>query len=209
MVQCGDKTVSWDFFRRGLILLRQTHLPDATMRAGLLPNPLLFLQYCTYEVANAWDGMATVIHGSALAGCSDPRDRVYGFLGLCDKRLARRIRPDYNMPTGQIYTLFFTNFLEEYADLLLLQFCTLGTRNLDAPTWVPDLCNIVARPNTFAFSAGGTCAEAELLTPGVLRALGVRASIVKEVSRMSLNEATPPVDKTVSGPACFSISTRI
>ncbi|GAP88836.1 putative heterokaryon incompatibility protein [Rosellinia necatrix] len=194
-VVCGDAVVSWHLLRRALILMRETIFSDAKMRDGLLPYPLLFLQYVTYQDTSSPQGMNRLIHGSALSCCSDPRDRIYGFLGLCDQRFAERLRPDYTLTPAEVFANFFLSHLEEYGNLEMIRYCTLNRRDLDAPSWIPDFCNIVARPTQFSLAAGNTRAEASLVKPGVLGVLGVQVTTVKELSEEELDDDQPTIDQ--------------
>jgi len=200
-VQCGDKTVSWYHLRRGLVILRESHLPDARLRDGLLSNPLLFLPYVTIASTRATkirEGIAALIHGTARAGCTDHRDRVYAFLGLCDRRLADRIRPNYHLLTEEVLRDFFMAYLEEYSSLALLRFCDLQSRRLDAPTWVPDLANLALRPAQQTFASGNTRAHATVGREGtgILSVLGVEACRVREVSDLEMHGTPPSMAKS-------------
>lgn len=195
-VQCGQETISWYHLRRGLVLLRETNLPLASMRDGLMANPLLYLPYCTIPYAKGLaDGWSGLIHGTSLSECCDPKDRVYSLLGLCDSSLAAKLEVSYHFTHERVFSSFFRTFLEEYQSLILMRFCDLNTRQLDAPTWVPDLCNIVARPTQLTFASGNTAAVTSVSESGVLSALGVQATVVKTVSDFQMTGVPPTMLK--------------
>ena len=74
-----------------------------------------------------------------LHDCSDPRDKIYGLLGLIDLELGSRIRPDYAASPKDIYLdvalthIRFTNSL----DILSCK-CGWQTMDLDLPSYIPD-----------------------------------------------------------------------
>ncbi|KAG7291026.1 hypothetical protein NEMBOFW57_001034 [Staphylotrichum longicolle] len=183
-VQCGRKTVSWYFLRRGLVILRETDLPRAEMRAGLMPNPLCWLPYIFEADYRVWHGVSKLLHSAGQTGCVDPRDRIYALLGMCEPRLAARVRVDYTLPHAQVYADFFKLFVESYQSLLLLQYCDLERRGFaDAPTWVPDWDNTVVRPWQLVYAAGLSRAQVAFdPESGAMTALGVRAAKVAAVS---------------------------
>ncbi len=182
-IQCGLKTVPWYYFRRGLVVLRETHLPHAWMRKGLVPSPMLCLPYIFEAEYRVWNGISGLLHSASQAGCVDPRDRIYGLLGMCERQLAAQIQPDYTLSHPQVYKDFFTHFVEQYQSLLLLQYCALEQRAMDGPTWVPDWNNTVIRPWQLVYAAGLSRAQVAFDHESkVMSALGVRAAQVTGVS---------------------------
>ncbi|KAF2201217.1 hypothetical protein GQ43DRAFT_471970 [Delitschia confertaspora ATCC 74209] len=182
IVQCGHKTVLWSYIRRGLILLRETNLPDAEMRKGLMPNTLLYMPYY-FQGTRDWRGVSSLLQATSQAGCTDQRDRIYGIMGMVDQDIARGIQPDYTLSYEQVFRNFLEQIVEQYKTLLLLQYCDLGKRNMQGPTWVPDWANGTIRPWQLVNAAGLSRAHVTVdQQSGVMRALGVRAARVKAVS---------------------------
>ncbi|KAJ5407926.1 heterokaryon incompatibility protein-domain-containing protein [Penicillium cosmopolitanum] len=67
--------------------------------------------------------------------CSDPRDKVFGVLGLADEA----IRPDYSLSVEDIYTGIAAYLATYLGDMRILNFAGSKNRsNLDIPSWVPD-----------------------------------------------------------------------
>jgi hypothetical protein len=81
-----------------------------------------------------------------FAKSSDPRDKVYAFLGLADKRLApfrthpKALVPDYNLSVQDIYTETARLLLLSHGNLSLLSHVQDPslTQIPDLPSWAPD-----------------------------------------------------------------------
>ncbi|KNG44180.1 hypothetical protein TW65_08999 [Stemphylium lycopersici] len=72
--------------------------------------------------------------------CKDPRDRVYGLLGLVNKSMAAKIRPDYSLPVNDIYLQAMKlSMAESDGDLQYLTGSGFNSERHDLPTWTRDL----------------------------------------------------------------------
>lgn len=156
------------------------------MREGLLAYPLLFLPYYTRKTGSTSHGICSLLQATARSGCSDPRDRIYALLGICDAQLSRQVTPNYLAPVSNIFEDFFVKFIEEYHSLDLLQFCCFKTRHLDLPSWVPDLTSLTIRPPQGAFAGGSSRAHADLVRPGTLQVFGLQSTQVRAVSDLAV-----------------------
>ncbi|KAI9687976.1 MAG: hypothetical protein M1820_010374 [Bogoriella megaspora] len=190
LVQCGSKTVSWYNLRRGLVLLRESNLPNVNMREGLLRHLLLYLLYYTPKTGSTKLGICSLLQATAQSVCGDSRDRIFALTGICDSKLMDQITPSYIKPVSRNFQEFFLLFTHEYRSLDLLQFCSLARRQLDLPTWVPDLTNCTIRPPQAAFACGSSQAQAYFRGPNMLDALGtqyVQIQAVHEVPVRSVH----------------------
>ena len=90
-------------------------------------------------------GLLPTLESSRSLGVTDPRDRVYAFLGLFasteddDAVIHSRIRPDYNQCFLAVYKDFSILYIESKRNIELLNYVyhtpeTLGT---SLPSWVP------------------------------------------------------------------------
>ena len=195
-VQCGEKMVPWYTLRRGLVALRETSLPDAWMRKGLMPNPLTWLPYIFERAARDRLSISTLLLATAQSACTDPKDRIYALLSMCNRELSKTIIPDYTLTHGQVFEDFTLKFVKVYRNLVLMQYCDFATRQLQAPTWVPDWTRTVVRPWQLAQASGVSQAEAEVVSPGVLGAAGVRSGEVTAVSAAHWNGLKYPTSLT-------------
>ncbi|GAB7335465.1 hypothetical protein MBLNU13_g07826t2 [Cladosporium sp. NU13] len=70
--------------------------------------------------------------------CRDPRDKIYGALGLAPPRMADRITPDYNKEVEEVYTDAAIAHFESTGRVDFLLACDVDNRTLPGPSWVPD-----------------------------------------------------------------------
>ncbi|KAF2033216.1 hypothetical protein EK21DRAFT_109349 [Setomelanomma holmii] len=78
---------------------------------------------------------------------SDPRDKVYAFLGLADRAMSpfrtnpTALMPDYNLTVQEVYTETATILMASYRNLSLLSHVEdpSSRRIADLPSWVPDM----------------------------------------------------------------------
>jgi hypothetical protein len=75
-------------------------------------------------------------HRAALA--TDPRDKVYGLLGLVGEEMSLGIEVDYSLSTVDIYVKAATSIIEASNYLDILSVPRPAQANLLLPTWVPD-----------------------------------------------------------------------
>jgi hypothetical protein len=114
---------------------------------------------------------------------TDPRDIIYGILGLASDNEKLEIEPDYSKNTEQIYTEV-TRRLIEHGNILILSWCQ-HPRSLEGmPSWVPDFSSRIRNPcgderRCKLFSASG---KQQLKKPHIHSSpenLGLSAKILK------------------------------
>ncbi|KFY87545.1 hypothetical protein V498_07125, partial [Pseudogymnoascus sp. VKM F-4517 (FW-2822)] len=196
IVQCGSKVADWYNVRRGLVVLRETTLPDARMRKGLMPNSVSSLPYTFSRTLKRYDNVCGLLRSTSHSSCEDPRDRIYALLSMFDHQLAERVLPDYTLTTAQVYEDFTLKFIQQYQSLALLQFCDLHLRKVDGPTWIADWTNTAVRPWQLVYASGLSNAESSLLQPGIIGVLGVRAGQVEAISDSNWIESKYPTTIT-------------
>ncbi|KAI0172141.1 heterokaryon incompatibility protein-domain-containing protein [Hypoxylon sp. FL1284] len=184
---CGTKTVLWRFVRRGIRILRETMLPRAGMRTGLLPGPVNWLPHMLWtQGLGEWESFSKLLGSTGRTKCSDPKDRIYALLGLIDRNLASRITPNYKNSVVKVYQHAFWEFVQLNRNLMLLKFCDAGQRkdSWDGPSWVPDWEHGVIVAPQYVYAAGGTKAEATLVDAeqGILSCTGIEAAKVRATS---------------------------
>ncbi|KAH7087442.1 heterokaryon incompatibility protein-domain-containing protein [Paraphoma chrysanthemicola] len=193
LVYCGHTSVLWYNLRRGIILLRETNLPDPRMRDGLIESHVTSLIYCHEDFGHLEIGLTGLVESIASSACTEPRDRIYGLLGLCRPDIAKGISVDYKSDIALLFQSLVTAYLRTCNSLIPLRLCDFSSRRLDTPSWVPDLKNINPRTTTFAFASGNTETHAKVLSGRELSALGVHAGKVSAVSTVQMHGVSTSV----------------
>ena len=124
--------------------------------------------------------------------CSNPRDFMYGFLGLAPDEFACVFQPDYNSAVVHIFQHFAILFTLHTNILLLLSAAYFIKReDRSTPTWVPDWSNGERRMTntTRIHMAGlGVCSATgkrtftfKVVGEGIMRLSGVALDQVKNI----------------------------
>jgi len=101
-----------------------------------------------YQHDEYWDkmGLLALMAYSSSCAVTDPRDRIYGLLGLAtESDVAMVGKPTYAYDAGAIYIALVKAFIDTYQSLDIICFAQLFTQwstrakgGLDLPSWVPD-----------------------------------------------------------------------
>ncbi|KAH7377473.1 heterokaryon incompatibility protein-domain-containing protein [Cadophora sp. MPI-SDFR-AT-0126] len=67
----------------------------------------------------------------------DPRDKVYGLVGMMDPVVARNIVPDYSLSPAQVYAAIAKTFIITQGNLDVLREAN-PWRQIQSPSWAPD-----------------------------------------------------------------------
>ena len=74
---------------------------------------------------------------SSFSNATDPRDKVYGLLGLMDTRMVSQIAPNYDSPVANVFIAVAKSNISISGNLEILRDCNpWGKAN--APSWCPD-----------------------------------------------------------------------
>lgn len=215
LVACGTKTLSWMAARRALNCL---HSPPALTLLG----PQHSQEYQNrFAAAEHLVGFGTFFLKDLcmdLRGtkCTDPRDRVYGLLGILDNGdYLKAIVPDYSKSVSEVYISVVLEYIATTKSVDFLLSCHKDSREeisvstADAlPTWVPDW----AHPDSDTYRAYRCLLTEIKLCPfqsfakylgrGVLRVAGVSYGTIVEVLDLddSTSEALSTSIRTLSPP---------
>jgi hypothetical protein len=187
IVQCGHTTIPVTAFTEAIYCLySKTQLPTGLRR---------HLEQATGTIARLPRLCLTrlLYRASTFKGCEDPRDKIYGLLGLAPKRFAASVQVNYEKSNtaADVYAMAFLNHAQITQRLEHFHNCFTGrtiTRN--APSWVPDWCSNIPGetyiPPQFATTtsrAHFTCSNSR----DILQVRGVRCGSVSSVT-----ESLPP-----------------
>lgn len=180
ILQCGHDQVSWRRFRRGILCL----LFKRDRESAWLRDEIHFLKKLTRPMPHF--ALGRLLNNMRGQACTDPRDRVYGVLGLTSSGTAM-IEPNYAKPVGTVFKDAFLSHLKSEDRLEQLRYCDLFTAMTDnTPSWVP---NWTAHGWTYCthneLCAGISRASYRYLEPGLLEVSGVYCATVKTSTPIS------------------------
>ncbi|KAH9231863.1 hypothetical protein K456DRAFT_1751103 [Colletotrichum gloeosporioides 23] len=142
-VYCGQRSAEWDVFKRlDIISGRPSLWPGMEIRKGWV----LDLRRAFFSIAQFCIGreeavdMTNVLQPTRNLESSDPRDKLYALLGVCDADSLPP--PDYSKPAREVYIDYTKTLIHQDNDLSML--LTAGPWNpengedMDLPSWTPD-----------------------------------------------------------------------
>jgi hypothetical protein len=178
LFQCGHDQIAWPVLRRAVLCLHNKEK---------LPS-LMFRERCrhiAYLTADAiGHPMSTLLDLSRSKGCADPRDKIYGLLGLTAPTFSRSLNTDYSRTVANVYKDAFLAHLGVTRRLELLKHCVLSRRSINGPSWVPDWSktDFAAPILSEQVCTGISSAETNYVAPGELEVTGTRFTTVQIVS---------------------------
>lgn len=183
VLQCGRDTISWVDIRKALLVLRQkSSMLPIDIRGRLLP-------YARGLMAPLLASCEHLLLWTRNQQCSDPRDKVYGILGLLDPRIVAKIEVDYSTPAWKTYAQLVLAEMEAYQKLNMINHCNMMTRLEGYPSWVPNLERPIEGANMGYLSirrfyaSARSSAVVKLIEPAYhLQVTGRRISTISRVS---------------------------
>ncbi|TGO44710.1 hypothetical protein BCON_0472g00060 [Botryotinia convoluta] len=117
--------------------------------------------------------------------CSDPRDKIYGVLGLVSPSIANGITCNYSIPVAEVYKSAVLSHVTVMKRLHLLQHSQLIQRFEDGPSWVPNWSfedkSIMIGICLGGYAAGSSSAVTEYQAPTTFEVTGVCCTRVTSV----------------------------
>ena len=177
VIQCGKQEVPWNRFRTVATYFATV----AQVQGGLQ-----YFRSMLDDVAVSRRGMSTsqLLINFYDRGCQDDRDRIYALLPLAPDAFTRHFRPQYSLSVLEVYRNATLIDIESSNRLGILRLCSRVNRQLNGPSWVPDLTASVTGPNMLStqFSSGFSAASAIYSEPDKLTIRGFEHSTVKRIS---------------------------
>lgn len=177
-LQCGGDTIPWNnFWLAVLCLHNKDSLPSMRFRERC--RHIVFLKYDA-----AGHSMSNILDVSRSKGCANPRDKIYGLLGITPTYFSSSIVVDYLRPVEDVYKEAFLTHLNATKRLELLKHCDLANRQIGGPSWVPDWSKteFAAPVLSEQLSSGISRAWFTYAEPDVLEVVGKQYTTIKTVS---------------------------
>ena len=190
-VQCGSYKMPWDHLVAAERVLAKHHLTSAV---DIDPGPITAMQaYRNATVNGERPSLLELMYSSRSNQSTDPRDKVYGLLGIAADIEAHEIDPDYALSVEDIYrnlALFYIR-KENNLDVLSAVEDYRWRVHKKLPSWVPDWTAhprstpFLSQPQRWHFFASEKSSPQMNLSasPSLASNLCVRGKILDTVSR--------------------------
>ncbi|KAL2023614.1 hypothetical protein VTK56DRAFT_1771 [Thermocarpiscus australiensis] len=178
LLQCGNDTISWRDFWLATVCLHNKD-KTASMWFRERSRHIAFLKHDA-----STNSMSNILAVCKSKGCADPRDKIYGLLGITPASFSARIRVDYLRPVEDVYKDAFLAHVHMTSRLELLRHCDLADRKVGGPSWVPDWSqsDFAAPILNYQLSAGISRAWFSYVQPDVLEVVGKHCTTIGSVS---------------------------
>ncbi|KAN0083382.1 Heterokaryon incompatibility protein (HET) domain containing protein [Elaphomyces granulatus] len=89
---------------------------------------------------------------------TDPRDHVYGVLGLVNDKTSHLLVPDYTLPTGEVYVRAAFRIMQDSGSLHLLTYADRQSSIKPLPSWCHDWSSLSPfNPNPYGWDLFSVC----------------------------------------------------
>ena len=175
----GESQLLWSLFRRAMIVIsvKPKRSIPSNMRDRLHNIQKL-------SCAQTEQTFTYLICATSLFNCSQYVDKVYGILGLTPPLISKKIHPNYNTPTKDVFQSIFLQYAMLTKRLELLELCDIKHRIENAPSWVLRFGTSFkpfSRVGTFASGFSSACIKYK--KPYILEVTGVRGPTVSSTHR--------------------------
>ncbi|KAI1375240.1 heterokaryon incompatibility protein-domain-containing protein [Hypoxylon crocopeplum] len=114
-ILCGSRGTWWLDFYACVQILKKRPVPTSFALEKMLRHRSK--RYAnTDNIASTSQPLSTLMRAFHTANCQDPRDRIYGLLGLIEEAPLRALKADYTISTAQLYCRVLCQFRDAYPD---------------------------------------------------------------------------------------------
>jgi hypothetical protein len=217
-VFCGKEWVSWGAFEKARETFTKMSAKSELFRLilnntdGSLLSTLRRKDHCPMLVditrknfrKRSLEMFETVFEYKPMSA-SDPRDLIYGLLGIVDEKESRNIEIDYSKPVARVYIDFTKRMILDSERLDILAEVNNVDPNMDGlPSWVPDLSkpiggHTVLQPVHSAYWDASKPTTAHYSFPGednVLVMEGLNIGCIRQIRTSSYSSSDVDLERT-------------
>ncbi|KAF2099797.1 HET-domain-containing protein [Rhizodiscina lignyota] len=183
LLQCGCDQLQWSRFARAVMHLRWSTRTELGKRNIFARTEIL----TPLVIHQAGRNPILVLLEGRSKKCADPRDKVYGLLGIMDASYTDLITVDYSLSVKEVYVQAFIQLIQWSRRLDVLR-SDFERRNTVLPTWVLDPSRAPENGSGERLlymqnASGNSCVDMNLRNSNVLEMTGVLCGIINSVSR--------------------------
>lgn len=181
-MQCGHTTASWPAFRRAVLLLRANRDQSTIAKRRLFD--IVVSRLCQVQTGVSF---ARLLNAVWYLQCSNPRDMIYGILGMMSSKFVAAIHVQYSALVGDVFKDAVLTHIGHVQCLETIHLCDITRQRSDVPSWVPSFGNTGRASLTRRFehySSGFSRAHVLYTPPGALRVYGVMIAEVQSVDEI-------------------------
>ena len=174
LIQCGDHTLSWGALDiLGSLLIKRPKNDVSPIRdLGEFMLQMVRARVTHHFVATeqkrSFLSLTALLRDMRARKATDPRDKVYGLLGIAFGQSESKVRPDYTKEWPTVYTDMTNSLLAHDRKLSILKLVEVKAKmETQLPSWVPDLRSydhlnflyqpqLIIRPEDIYRGAGNT-----------------------------------------------------
>lgn len=144
VMRIGDQVLAFDDMARAAYYISWGVL---TQETGVDPVRARILSEYRWQVQVGGENVKTALYAQLALGrrcyATDPRDKIYAFLGIASDEKALAVKPDYSIEVSVAYLNATRRLIEHYNTLDVLSQTETGLRAPfkyvpPLPSWVPD-----------------------------------------------------------------------
>ena len=148
VLMCGSRCLDWETYNRAFfpcewISMGWERLPHILNMLALfvLRSRLSRHRAKLHDCAGESEGLGAILNHTKDFRTNDPRDKIYGCLGLLPKAQREAIRPEYQKPIGLLYHEVAQFLIEHDPHRFFSAFSFTRTTRIPCPSWVPDFAH--------------------------------------------------------------------
>jgi hypothetical protein len=192
IIQCGHATLEWDSFRRAVRCLNGKKVLNE------INNKRLQLIALSTLMGSESTAVGTVIRAASHRKATDPRDKVYGILGILPPKFASLIKVDYLLPLELVYRNFALAYLDHFRRLDLIVERP-GVSESWVMNWFHSASITQAAGNLFA--SGISSSQVQIIQPDMLAVTGAVNATIQSIEAPLVADKAEAFKATQSTPA--------
>jgi hypothetical protein len=186
-VQCGYLGVEWTALIKMIVILSsKTALPR---QVPGLSKVLSSVKPTVTDVGDPTD-FPRLLSAICHRQCLNPRDKIYGILGILSNTISSQIEPDYRSSVAEVYKYAMLTDISINKRIQMLKSCDVQLRIPQGPSWVPNWAGLDGRQQLPTYFGGigrilidtSGSTPVKYIKPNILEVVGRQCAQVLSIS---------------------------